>query len=102
MLEARKQRFEFVRQICPARMRSLLGRNRSCIASSNWRFRISSRIKLRLAAGGWDYLEVDKATHRVFISRGSHVMVVDPDSGKVVGDIPNTQGVHGIALAPEF
>jgi len=52
--------------------------------------------------GGWDYLEVDKATHRVFVSRGSHVMVVDPDAGKVVGDIPNTQGVHGIALAPEF
>src|ERR1700681_2765907 len=53
-------------------------------------------------AGGWDYLEVDPATHRVFISHGSHVMVIDPDSGKVVGDIPNTPGVHGIALAPEF
>lgn len=52
--------------------------------------------------GGWDYLEIDPATHRVFVSRGSHVMVVDPDAGKVVGDIPNTQGVHGIALAPEF
>ena len=52
--------------------------------------------------GGWDYLEVDPATHRVFISRGTHVMVVDPAAGKVVGDIPNTQGVHGIALAPEF
>jgi DNA-binding beta-propeller fold protein YncE len=52
--------------------------------------------------GGWDYLEIDPATHRVFISRGSHVMVVDPDAGKVVGDVPNTQGVHGIALAPEF
>jgi hypothetical protein len=52
--------------------------------------------------GGWDYLEIDPATHRVFISRGSHVMVVDPDAGKVVGDIPGTMGVHGIALAPEF
>ena len=52
--------------------------------------------------GGWDYLEIDPATHRVFISRGSHVMVFDPSEGKVVGDIPNTQGVHGIALAPEF
>ena len=52
--------------------------------------------------GGWDYLEIDPATHRVFISRGTHVMVVDPETGKVIGDIPNTQGVHGIALAPEF
>ncbi|MGH9573805.1 MAG: YncE family protein [Candidatus Acidiferrales bacterium] len=51
--------------------------------------------------GGWDYLEVDQSTHRAFISRGSHVMVVDED-GKVLGDIPDTAGVHGIALAPEF
>jgi hypothetical protein len=51
--------------------------------------------------GGWDYLEVDPAAHHVFISRGSHVMVVD-EAGKVIGDIPDTQGVHGIALAPEF
>jgi hypothetical protein len=52
--------------------------------------------------GFWDYLEIDPATHRVFISRGTHVIVVDPSDGKVVGDIPDTQGVHGIALAPEF
>jgi len=52
--------------------------------------------------GFWDYLEVDPATHRVFISRGTHVVVVDPASGKAVGDIPDTHGVHGIALAPEF
>jgi DNA-binding beta-propeller fold protein YncE len=52
--------------------------------------------------GGWDYLEVDPATHRLFITRGTHVIVVDPDQGKVVGDIPDTQGVHGVALADEF
>jgi DNA-binding beta-propeller fold protein YncE len=52
--------------------------------------------------GGWDYLEVDPATHRLFISRGTHVIVVDPDRGKVIGDIPDTQGVHGIAFANEF
>jgi len=51
--------------------------------------------------GGWDYLYADAATHRVFISRGTHTMVVDAD-GKLLGDIPNTDGVHGIALAPEF
>ena len=52
--------------------------------------------------GGWDYLEVDSDSHHLFISRATHVMVVDTDSGKQVGDIPDTPGVHGIALAPEL
>jgi hypothetical protein len=50
--------------------------------------------------GGWDYLTADSDARRVYISRGTHVMVIDADSGKSVGDIPDTQGVHGIALAP--
>lgn len=49
--------------------------------------------------GGWDYLTVDSDSRRVYLSRGTHVMVVDADTGAVVGDIPNTNGVHGIALA---
>ena len=52
--------------------------------------------------GGWDYLTVDAPSRRLFVSRSTHVMVIDPDSGKVVGDIPATEGVHGIALAPEL
>jgi len=52
--------------------------------------------------GGWDYLTTDSEARRIYISRGTHVMVVDADSGKVVGDIPDTPGVHGIALAPEL
>ena len=52
--------------------------------------------------GGWDYLTVDAPTHRLYISRGTHVQVMDTESGKIVGDIPNTQGVHGIALAPKL
>ena len=52
--------------------------------------------------GGWDYLTVDSDARRIFISRGTHVMVVDADSGKIVGDIPDTPGVHGIALAPDL
>jgi len=51
--------------------------------------------------GGWDYLNADPTSHRVFLSRGTHIMVVDPD-GKVVGDIPNLKGTHGAALAPEL
>jgi len=52
--------------------------------------------------GGWDYLLVDPQTQRVFISRSTHVMVVDANSGTILGDIPNTSGVHGIALVPEL
>src|SRR5579863_10398465 len=52
--------------------------------------------------GGWDYLTADASARRIYISRGIHVMVVDADTGKSVGDIPDTPGVHGIALAPEL
>lgn len=64
-------------------------------------YHLIKKVKLG-GTGGWDYLEVDPATHRLFISRGTHVIVVDPVQGKIVGDIPDTQGVHGIALADEF
>ena len=52
--------------------------------------------------GGWDYLTADSDARRLYISRGTHVMVIDLDSGKSVGDIADTPGVHGIALAPEL
>ena len=52
--------------------------------------------------GGWDYPTVDSAARRLYLSRGSHVMVVDINTDKVVGDIPDTPGVHGIAVAPEL
>ncbi len=49
--------------------------------------------------GGTDYVAVESATGRVYVSRGSHVMVVDGPTGKVVGDILNTPGVHGAGIA---
>ena len=52
--------------------------------------------------GGWDYLTADAATRRLFISRATHVIVLDLDSGKKVGDIAETPGVHGIALATDL
>jgi len=52
--------------------------------------------------GGWDYITFDSATRRLFISRATKVIVLDVDSEKVVGEIPNTDGVHGIALAPDL
>jgi DNA-binding beta-propeller fold protein YncE len=51
--------------------------------------------------GGTDYLTADPASGRVYISRATHVMVVDGATGKVVGDIPDTPRVHGIAFAPK-
>jgi DNA-binding beta-propeller fold protein YncE len=50
--------------------------------------------------GGTDYLTADPATGRVYISRGTHIMIVDGANGKILGDIPETPRVHGIALAP--
>jgi len=64
-------------------------------------YHLIKKVKLG-GTGGWDYLTVDQATHRVFISRGTKVIVVDPTTEKVLGEIPDTQGVHGIALAAEF
>ena len=64
-------------------------------------YHLVKKVKLG-GPGGWDYLEVDPATHRLFISRGTHVIVVDPEQGKIIGDIPDTKGVHGIAMADEF
>src|SRR5580658_3656695 len=64
-------------------------------------YHLIKKVKLG-GVGGWDYLEVDAATHRLFISRGTHVIAVDPELGKIIGDIPDTQGVHGIAFASEF
>jgi DNA-binding beta-propeller fold protein YncE len=52
--------------------------------------------------GGWDYLTMDAAGRRLFISRGTRVMVVDADSGKLLAEIPDTPGVHGIALAEDL
>jgi YVTN family beta-propeller protein len=54
------------------------------------------------AEGGWDYLVVDEAARRLYLSHATHVVVFDVDSHAVVGDIPDTQGVHGIALARDL
>jgi DNA-binding beta-propeller fold protein YncE len=52
--------------------------------------------------GGWDYVYVDSDARRVYVSRGTHTMVLDADTYAVVGDIPDTQGVHGIAIASDL
>lgn len=51
---------------------------------------------------GWDYLALDSEARRVYISHGSHVVVMNADTYAIEGDIPDTAGVHGIALAPSL
>jgi len=53
-------------------------------------------------AGGWDYSTVDSAARRVYVSHGTEIDVLDADSEKVIGTVPNLQGVHGIAIAPDL
>jgi YVTN family beta-propeller protein len=64
-------------------------------------FKVANRVKLG-GEGGWDYLTYDADGQRLFITRGSHVMVVDAKTLKVSGDIPDLSGIHGVALAPEM
>jgi YVTN family beta-propeller protein len=52
--------------------------------------------------GGWDYLSVDSAQHLLYLSRATHVAILDTQTGKVVGDIGDTPGVHGIAIAEDL
>lgn len=51
---------------------------------------------------GWDYLTFEQGGHRLFVAHGSRVVVVDTDKLTVIGEIPDTPGVHGIALAPDL
>lgn len=62
-------------------------------------YHVIKRVNLG-GEGGWDYLAADTIGRRLYVSHSSHVMVLDLDSLTVVGDIPNTPGVHGIAIAP--
>src|SRR5262249_21499268 len=64
------------------------------------RCRVGRHIRLG-GEGFWDYITFDPATRRLFVSHGTHVQVVDARSDSLVGDIPDTPGVHGVALAPE-
>jgi YVTN family beta-propeller protein len=64
-------------------------------------YRVLRSIQLG-GEGGWDYVTVDAENKRVYIPRGTHVMVVDEGTGKLVGDLPDLKGIHGTAVAPEF
>src|ERR1700730_53007 len=51
--------------------------------------------------GGGDYLTVDPQTHRMYVPRGTHTMVIDSQSGKTIADMPGQKIAHGVAIVPE-
>jgi hypothetical protein len=81
----------------PLRSRHLAGAIRRATA----RYHLKKKFMLG-GEGWWDYLTYDAAGKRLFIARATRVMVVDPASGKLLGEIPDTPGVHGIALAEDL
>ena len=64
-------------------------------------YKVINKIKIG-GTGGWDYVALDNTNRRLYASHGTTVEVVDPDANKVVGQIAQLHGVHGIAVAPEL
>lgn len=64
-------------------------------------YHIIKKIELG-GSGYWDYLSVDNAARRLYVSHGTQVIVVDLETDQIIGNIPDTPGVHGIALAPDL
>jgi DNA-binding beta-propeller fold protein YncE len=70
------------------------------LAAPSGGYSVTKKIPIP-GTGSWDYLTVDEAARRLYVSHGTQVEVLDIDSLSVVGSIPKTPGVHGIAIAPE-
>ncbi|HWC96622.1 MAG TPA: YncE family protein [Candidatus Sulfopaludibacter sp.] len=64
-------------------------------------YKVLTKIKIG-GEGRWDYIAIDSAARRLYVSHASSVEVIDPDSGKIVGTISGLHGVHGIAIAPDL
>src|SRR3954470_14829184 len=95
------------------RMRSLLSRSvlsfslllavvpAAFAQSTGTGYHVARKIVLG-GEGGWDYLTVDTASHRLYIGRTDRVVVVDLDSAKIVGEVPGLKRGHGVAIARDF
>src|SRR5271156_6555470 len=64
-------------------------------------YKVTGKIKIG-GAGRWDYVYVDSANHRLYVSHATQTEVIDTTTDKVVGTIPGTTGVHGIAIADDL
>ena len=75
-----------------------LGLAGSLAAQANWSVEKTMHIG---GPGGWDYVTVDGAHHRLFVTRSTHTQVIDTNSGKVIADIPGQIRSHGVAIVPD-
>lgn len=73
----------------------------AALAAPAGRYHVISKIPIG-GEGGWDYVTMDSAARRLYVSHGTRVVVVDVDAGKVAGEIRDTPGVHGIAIASKL
>ena len=80
---------------------ALLGLNAVSSSAADGPYHFLKEIPVS-GEGGWDYLSVDEAGRRLYVSHASKVVVIDIDQDKVVGEIADTPGVHGLAVAPEL
>jgi DNA-binding beta-propeller fold protein YncE len=71
------------------------------LGAEGGKYKIEKKLPLA-GAGRWDYVTTDPEAHRVYIARATHVSVLDSETGAVIGDIPDTPGVHGVAVAPDL
>ncbi len=84
-----------------ARVVAVLSLAAACLAADGSQYRVIQRYTLG-GDGGWDYVSIDPSTRRLYIARATRVMVVDADSGKLIGELPDTPGVHGVALVSDL
>src|SRR5579884_3789318 len=75
----------------------LIGAAGMAPAQSDWRVEKTMHIG---GEGAWDYLTVDPQMHRLYVPRSTHTMVIDAQSGKVLGDMPGQKIAHGVAIVP--
>lgn len=90
-----------VRRLLPALLALALAAPSVSCADQAPSPRLLSQMKLG-GDGGWDYLSFDAQHHHLFVSRGDRVLVIDVQHARQIGAITGTQGVHGIAIAPEL
>src|SRR5690348_1235662 len=65
------------------------------VAQNNWTVQNTFHIG---GEGGWDYVTFDPQTHRLYVPRSTHTMVIDAESGKTLADIPGQKRNHGVAI----
>jgi DNA-binding beta-propeller fold protein YncE len=87
--------------LCAVACAATVGAAPSAAVTDGAHYRLAQQVPLP-GDEGWDYLAFAPESHRLFISHGTRVLVVDAARLRVVGEVGNTPGVHGIALAPDL